>query len=79
MINARSETVAEKPSFRTAFKRRRCLIVADGFYEWQRTDKHKQPYYIQMQGRGAVWLCRAVGGLGERGWQLFRNLHHSHY
>jgi putative SOS response-associated peptidase YedK len=51
MINARSETVTEKPSFRTAFKRRRCLIVADGFYEWQRTGKAKQPYYIQLKSR----------------------------
>lgn len=49
MINARSETVAEKPSFRAAFKRRRCLILADGFYEWQRTSGKKQPYYIQVE------------------------------
>ncbi len=49
MINARSETVAEKPSFRRAFKERRCLIPADGFYEWQRTDSGKQPYYVRKK------------------------------
>ena len=47
MINARSETVTEKPSFRTAFKRRRCLIPADGFYEWQKVDGGKQPMFIR--------------------------------
>ncbi|WP_420644005.1 SOS response-associated peptidase [Candidatus Leptofilum sp.] len=47
MINARSETVAEKPSFRTAFKRRRCLIPADGFYEWQKLGSGKQPIFIR--------------------------------
>jgi putative SOS response-associated peptidase YedK len=49
MINARAETVSEKPSFRSAFKKRRCLILADGFYEWQKTDNGKQPYHIKMQ------------------------------
>ena len=49
MINARAETVSEKPSFRKAFKVRRCLILADGFYEWQKTDNGKQPYHIRMQ------------------------------
>jgi len=49
MINARSESVAEKPSFRRAFKDRRCLIPADGFYEWQKTNGGKQPYYIRMK------------------------------
>jgi putative SOS response-associated peptidase YedK len=49
MINARSETVAEKPSFKRAFKARRCLIPADGFYEWQKTNGGKQPHYIQMK------------------------------
>lgn len=51
MINARSETVAEKPAFRTAFQRRRCLIPADGFYEWQKLDggKRKQPFFIRMK------------------------------
>lgn len=50
MINARSETAAEKPSFRAAFKKRRCLIPADGFYEWQKTNGAKQPHHIRMQG-----------------------------
>ncbi|MGC8951148.1 SOS response-associated peptidase [Chloroflexus sp.] len=46
LINARSETVLEKPSFRTAFRRRRCLIPASGFYEWQTTATGKQPFYF---------------------------------
>jgi putative SOS response-associated peptidase YedK len=46
MINARSETAATKPSFRAAFQSRRCVIVADGFYEWKKVAKEKQPYYI---------------------------------
>jgi putative SOS response-associated peptidase YedK len=50
MINARAETVSEKPSFRKAFKVRRCLILADGFYEWQKTYNGKQPYHIKMEG-----------------------------
>lgn len=49
LINARAETVAEKPSFRTAFKRRRCLIPADGFFEWQKQEKRKQPYFIGLK------------------------------
>ena len=49
MINARSETAAEKPSFRKAFKERRCLIPADGFYEWQKTNGGKQPYHLKMR------------------------------
>jgi len=46
MINARSETASEKPSFRTAFKKRRCLVFADGYYEWQKVGKEKQPYHM---------------------------------
>ena len=49
MINARAETVAEKPAFRAAFQHRRCLILADGFYEWQQLQGKKQPYYIRLQ------------------------------
>ena len=46
MINARAETVPEKPSFKSAFKSRRCLIPVDGFYEWKKGDKFKVPYFI---------------------------------
>jgi putative SOS response-associated peptidase YedK len=49
MINARAETAPEKPSFRRAFRGQRCLIPADGFYEWKRTNGSKQPYYIYMK------------------------------
>ena len=49
MINARAETVDEKPSFRTAFSRQRCLIPADGYYEWIKTDDGKQPMLIERQ------------------------------
>lgn len=49
LINARAETVATKPAFRKAFRERRCLILADGFYEWQRLRRHKQPFYIRMR------------------------------
>ncbi len=48
MINARSETVAAKPSFRTAFKWRRCLILADGFYEWKGEKGNKQPLFLTL-------------------------------
>lgn len=49
LINARSETVAEKPAFRAAFKQRRCIIPTDGFYEWQRTGGKKQPFFFRMR------------------------------
>lgn len=49
LINARSETVTEKPSFREAFARRRCLVLADGFFEWSRRGDRKRPYYFHMR------------------------------
>lgn len=48
MINARAETVAEKPSFRNAYKKRRCLVLADGFYEWRKEGDTKTPYFISL-------------------------------
>jgi len=51
MINARAETLAEKPSFRTALKKRRCLVLADGFYEWKREGNSKTPMYVQLKDK----------------------------
>jgi len=51
MINARAETVATKPAFRVALRKRRCLIPADGFYEWQPLGRRKQPIYIALKNR----------------------------
>jgi putative SOS response-associated peptidase YedK len=61
LINARAETLREKPSFRNAYKRRRCLVLADGYYEWQRSASVKQPYYIQLASGEAF----AMAGLWE--------------
>src|SRR6202047_2908820 len=62
MINARSETAATKPAFRDALKSRRCLIPADGFYEWMRMEKTKQPYCFEINN-GELF---AFAGLWER-------------
>jgi len=62
MINARAETIAEKPAFRAALKKRRCLIPADGFYEWQKLGKVKQPVRIVLKSREPFGLA----GLWER-------------
>ena len=60
--NARAETVAQKPSFRAAYRQRRCLIPADGYYEWQEVaDERKQPWYIKLKGEAPM----AMGGLWE--------------
>lgn len=61
--NAKGETVPEKPAFRNAWRQgRRCLIPANGYYEWRKTDHGKQPYHIQLPGRALF----AFGGLWER-------------
>jgi len=61
MINARGETLKEKPSFREAFKKRRCLIPADGFYEWRTEGGKKQPYYFSLKSEDTM----ALAGLWE--------------
>ncbi|MGA2348006.1 MAG: SOS response-associated peptidase, partial [Candidatus Sulfotelmatobacter sp.] len=62
MINARSETAATLPAFRDAFKSRRCIVLADGFYEWQKAGKVKQPYCFEVN-EGELF---AFAGLWER-------------
>ena len=61
-INARAESVSTKPSFREAFRRRRCLVPADGFYEWRRDETGKQPFWIHPAAGGVI----AFAGLWER-------------
>ena len=61
MINARAESVADKPAFRTAFRHRRCLIPAAGFFEWSHKAKTKQPYYIRLKDSNIL----AFAGLWE--------------
>ena len=74
LINARSETVAEKPAFRAAFARRRCLVLADGYYEWKKGERGiKQPYWIHrtdgqpfgMAGLWETWRGAAGAELDE--------------
>ena len=65
MINARGETAAQKPSFRNALQRRRCLVLADGFYEWQKVGKGKRPMRIVLKSREPF----AFAGL----WESWRN------
>ncbi|MFM8953491.1 MAG: SOS response-associated peptidase [Planctomycetaceae bacterium] len=62
MANARSETAATKPAYRSSFRARRCLIVADGFYEWQTRNGKKQPYYIRLKSAQPF----GIGGLWDR-------------
>jgi putative SOS response-associated peptidase YedK len=66
LANARSETAATKPSFRRAFQSRRCLVVADGFYEWQKINGRKQPCFIGLQNDRPFGLA----GLWER-WEKY--------
>ena len=60
-INARRETVGDKPAFRAAYQRRRCLVPADGYFEWQQQGGHKQPYFLAARDRSPL----AMAGLYE--------------
>jgi putative SOS response-associated peptidase YedK len=65
MINARAETVAEKPAYRAAYRHRRCIVLADGFYEWHREGSAKIPYFISLASEEPF----ALAGL----WEQWRN------
>jgi putative SOS response-associated peptidase YedK len=70
LSNARSETLREKPSFREAYRRRRCLVPANGYYEWQTTSAGKQPYFIHLEDRrpfamAALWEAWRDPGDGQ--------------
>jgi len=66
LINARGETVAEKPAFRKSIMQRHCLILADGFYEWKREGQAKHPYYIRFQdGRPLLLRDYGTGGINQ--------------
>lgn len=65
LINARAETVADKPTFRASFRSRRCLVVADGFFEWQKLPDRKQPYYFQVDD-GALFAFAGIWDRWER-------------
>ncbi|MFL3657517.1 MAG: SOS response-associated peptidase [Opitutales bacterium] len=57
LINARSETIADKPSFKAAYKRRRCLVPADGYFEWKRQRKLNQPHYLQLADESVFYMA----------------------
>lgn len=59
-INARGETIESKPSFRESYKRRRCLILADGFYEWKRSGSSKRPYYFQLSNESSPFAFAGI-------------------
>ncbi len=65
LINARAETVADKPLFKAAFHRRRCIVPADGFYEWKRKRDVNQPYYFQMADESVFYMAGV--------WESWRN------
>ena len=57
LINARLETVDTKPSFKNLIKKSRCVVVANGFYEWQRSEKNKMPYYVYRKDNKVLYLA----------------------
>lgn len=77
-INAKAETVVEKPAFRAAFINRRCLIVADGFYEWQRQGTLKQSMWISLKTKTPFAFTGLWGALAATGWKTHRILYHYH-
>lgn len=72
MINARAESITEKPAFRNLFRNKRCLVIADGFFEWKAEGKNKRPFNIQLKERilfafAGLWDCRK----NEKGEEIY--------
>jgi putative SOS response-associated peptidase YedK len=63
-LNARAETIHDKPAFRFSIKERRCLVIVDGFYEWRKVNKKKYPYYIKLVDNAAF----AMAGIWDTWW-----------
>jgi putative SOS response-associated peptidase YedK len=79
-INARAETVEKSPSFRTPFKKRRCLVPADGFYEWKKLDpKTKQPFAFRMGDGAPFAFAGTMGRMERRKRNLAAVLQHYHH
>jgi len=74
LINARAETVSEKPFFRSAFKSHRCLVLADGFFEWDKNSKPAVPYYLRLKSGepfAFAGICDHWGSPGQNGLSTF--------
>ena len=78
LINARAETVHSKPSFGAAFRSRRCLVPANGWFEWRRDGRNKQPYFLALADGSSPVVRRAVGALEQSGGNS-RDVHHHHH
>lgn len=72
-INARAESVESKPAFRVPFRRRRCIIPADGFYEWQGEAGHRRPWRIEPQQRGGLFSFAGLWEVWEQGEEVIRS------
>ena len=79
MINARAETLTELPSFKSLVTQCRCIIPADGFYEWRKEGKRKVPMWVHLKTKEPFGLCGIVGRVAQAGWQAGGVVHDHHH